>query len=184
MRRRGLGGCGRLSAALRRGAALVEHLLEELLRGIGPDVAVGLAVDQRLLDGAGLRAGDVLDAAADAAEQRLAEVWVRVQRGGQRGARLVLGARHEVRQRQAQLRAAAGGLRFHRRLQHRGGVGRLLQLHQRLGGDEPRLGPDGALVDRVHLLEIGHGVGEAILIVREATDRVAGADVRLHLGRA
>src|SRR5262249_39765910 len=88
-------------------AAALQLALQELLRGVVPDVAVGLRIDQRLLQRAGLRGRDVLDAPAHTAEQRLAVVRVGGERGVQRLARLGLGAGDEMAERDPDLRAAA-----------------------------------------------------------------------------
>ena len=163
---------------------LVEDLLQELLGGVGPDVAVGLRVEQRLLERARTRAGHVLHAAADPAEQRLAVVrrWRRAPRRAPRAP----WPRRRPRTGPAPVpaRRAPCPLRLGGRLEQRHRVGRALQLHERLGGDEARLDADVALVNRVNARQILHRVLVALLVVGEAAERVRGADERLRLGLA
>src|SRR5262245_18562167 len=72
---------------------LRERLLQELLGRVGPDVALGLRIEQRFLDRSRLRARDVVDAAADPAEQRFPVVRVGCERSRERllGGRLPAG---------------------------------------------------------------------------------------------
>ena len=160
---------------------LVEDLLQELLGGVGPDVAVGLRVEQRLLERARTGAGHVLHPATHPTEQRLAVVRVGVQRHPERRAGLGLVARHELGQRRPQLGAPLAFVRLGGRLEQRRRVGGPFQLHERLGGDQAGLDADVPLVDRMDAGQILHRILVPLLVVGEAAERMRRSDERLGL---
>ena len=131
----------------------------------------------------GWRAGDVVDAAADAAEQRLAVV--RVGRRAPRRAPCAPAPRRRSRSARARgpgWRGPAPPSSFAAGSSSRDRVGRLLLLHERLRCDQPGLDADRAVVDGIDAVEILHRIGVALLVVGQASERVRRADERLQLG--
>ena len=170
----GLRGCRRL------GGLFVERLLQELLGGLGPHVAVGLRVEQRLFERSRLRARDVVDAARGSGRAASCRMGVGLQRRIQRLPRRASAPA-------AKCASARPRLARRRRLPAWSPVPAARRRRPASPASStpsrrsaaPRFRPNRRR--RRGRARFRHRVGVALLVVSQAPERMCRPDERLHL---